>query len=139
MNSSAFFDTNVFVYADDKDSPLKQDRARQLLKEHRRTDSITLSLQVMQEYYATTTKKLGVNPEIAQRKVEMMAKNRVVRFTASDLIGAIELHRLNRLSFWDAMIVHAARLAGVETLFTEDMQHGATIAGVRMVNPFVQD
>jgi predicted nucleic acid-binding protein len=53
------------------------------------------------------------------------------------VIAAIELHRLNRISFWDAMIVHAARLAGVETLYSEDLQHGAVLAGVRIENPFL--
>jgi len=50
-----------------------------------------------------------------------------------DVIAAIELHRLNRVSFWDAMIVHAARLAGTDLLYSEDLQHGAIVAGIRLV------
>jgi predicted nucleic acid-binding protein len=55
----------------------------------------------------------------------------------SDVIAAIELHRLTRISFWDAMIVHAARLAGADLLYSEDLQHGAVLGGVRIDNPFL--
>jgi predicted nucleic acid-binding protein len=54
-----------------------------------------------------------------------------------DVIAAIELHRLHRISFWDAMIVHAARLAATDVIYSEDMQHGAMLAGVRIENPFL--
>jgi len=137
VNSLAFFDTNIFVYGDDDDSPQKQARAVQLIQEYRRADSLVISLQVLQEYYVTATRKLGVDPATAQRKVEVLARSRVLRLTESDVIGGIELHRLHRLSFWDAMILYAARLAGVETVFSEDMQHGAAYGGVRIVNPFL--
>ncbi len=44
----------------------------------------------------------------AQAKVEILERGKVVRFTEHDVIAAIELHRLGPISFWDAMIVHAA-------------------------------
>jgi predicted nucleic acid-binding protein len=53
------------------------------------------------------------------------------------VIVAIELHRLTQISFWDVLIVHAARLAGAAVLYTEDLQPGAVLGGVRVVNPFV--
>jgi predicted nucleic acid-binding protein len=74
---------------------------------------------------------------MAQRKVEILARGRVVRFEASDVIAAIELHRLTQISFWDALIVHAARSAGAGVLYTEDFQPGAVLGGVRVANPFV--
>jgi predicted nucleic acid-binding protein len=78
-----------------------------------------------------------VAPEIAQRKVEILAHGRVVRFDASDVIAAIELHRLTQISFWDALIVHAARSAGAVVLYTEDLQPEAVLGGVRVANPFL--
>jgi predicted nucleic acid-binding protein len=90
----------------------------------------------LQEYFVAATRKLGVAPETAQRKVEILARARVVRFEPGDIIAAIELHRLARISFWDALIVHAARSAGVRTLYSEDLQPGAVLGGVRVVNPF---
>jgi predicted nucleic acid-binding protein len=136
MNGLAFFDTNVLVYADDAASPEKQNRAVALFGEHLRHGTAVVSLQVLQEYFAAATRKLGVAPEVAQRKVEILARAQVVRFEPADVIAAIELHRLTRTSFWDALIVHAARSAGVQVLYSEGFQSGAVIGGVHVVDPF---
>ena len=136
MTRPVFFDTNIYVYSDDASLPAKQEKAIHMIASAQRTGSLVISLQVMQEYFATVTRKLGVEAALAQRKVELMARARVVRFDENDVIAAIELHRLNRISFWDSMIVHAARLAGAEILYSEDLQAGAMLAGVRIVNPF---
>jgi predicted nucleic acid-binding protein len=136
MNGLAFFDTNVLVYADNRSSPKKRTRAIRLLADHLRRGAAVVSLQVLQEYYVAATRKLGVAPELAQRKVEILARARVVRFEAADVIAAIELHRLTGISFWDAPIVHAARSAGAQVLYSEDLQNGASLGGVRVVNPF---
>ena len=138
MSGIAFFDTNILVYTDDDRSPEKQQRATVLLEDYRRRRAAVISLQVLQEYYATITRKFGVDVEHAQRKVELLAHGNVVRFEARDVIAAIELHRLTRISFWDAMIVHAARLAGASVLYTEDLQHGAVLGGVPVANPFLK-
>ena len=138
MSGIAFFDTNILVYTDDDRSPEKQQRATVLLEDYRRRRAAVISLQVLQEYYATITRKFGVDAEHAQRKVELLAHGNVVRFEARDVIAAIELHRLTRISFWDAMIVHAARLAGASVLYTEDLQHGAVLGGVPVTNPFLK-
>jgi predicted nucleic acid-binding protein len=87
-------------------------------------------------YFVTVTRKLGVDPELAQKKVELFTRGRVVRFESSDVVAAIELHRLTRISFWDAMIVHAARLAGAAVLYSEDLQHGSSLGGISILNPF---
>jgi predicted nucleic acid-binding protein len=137
MNRLAFFDTNIFIYADDASEPTRQARAIQLIASYQRASLMVISIQVLQEYFAAATRKLRVDAETAQRKVELLARGRVVRFAGDDVIAAIELHRLNRISFWDAMIVHAARLAGAEVLYSEDLQHGAILAGVRVDNPFL--
>lgn len=137
MKGLAFFDTNILVYADDVASPVKQAKAIGLFSDHRRRDSAVISLQVMQEYFAAVTRKLGVDAEIAQRKVEILARGKVVRFQERDVIAAIELHRLTRVSFWDAMIIHAARAANAAVLYSEDLQHGSVLGGVPVVNPFL--
>ncbi|MBV8207289.1 MAG: PIN domain-containing protein [Acidobacteria bacterium] len=137
MTGLAFFDSNVLVYADDERSAEKQARAISLFSDYQRRDAAVISLQVLQEYFSATTTKLGVSVEIAQKKVELLAAARVVVFEPRDIVAAIELHRLNQISFWDALILHAARQAGAVVLFSEDLQHGAVLAGVRIMNPFV--
>lgn len=139
MTPLSFFDTSILIYSDDESSPQKKKRAIRLFSEHHRAGLAVVSLQVLQEYFAAATRKLQVDPEVAQRKVELLARGRVVRFDSEDVIASIELHRLTRLSFWDAMILHAARLAGAEILYSEDFQHNSIVGGVRIVNPFATD
>ena len=136
MTSLTFFDTNILVYADDAAEPAKQARAISLIAECQRESSLVVSLQVLQEYFVAATRKLGVDPATAQRKVEILARGRVVRFTERDVIAAIELHRLAQISFWDAMIVHAARIANATVLYSEDMANESMIGGIRVRNPF---
>jgi predicted nucleic acid-binding protein len=138
MSGLAFFDTNILVYADDRGSPEKQQKAAALFAAHLQQGTAVVSLQVLQEYFAAATRKLGVPPETAQRKVELMALARVVRFEVADVIAAIEFHRLTHISFWDALIVQAARSVGATILYSEDLQAGSVQSGVRVVNPFAQ-
>ena len=74
MSARTFFDTNVLVYADDKAAPAKQRRALELVAAHRRAGTGVLSLQVLQEYFVTVTRKLGVDAQIVRRKVELLAE-----------------------------------------------------------------
>ena|ERR1700722_19667174 len=132
----SFFDTNVLIYADDKAAPAKQQRAIELLAEHRRARTGVLSLQVLQEYFVTVTRKLRVDVVIARRKVELLAEFDVAAPEVGDILAAIDLHRLHGFSFWDALVVRAAKQAGCGVLYSEDMQGEREIDGVRIVNPF---
>lgn len=100
------------------------------------TGTGVVSTQVLQEYFVSTTRKLGVAPEIAARKVHLFARLGVVVIDVPDIEAAVDLHRLHRLSFWDALILRAAQRGGCDVLYTEDLQDGATLAGVHIENPF---
>lgn len=136
MPGRSFFDTNVLIYADDKADPAKQRRALDLIAEHRRGRTGVVSLQVLQEYFVTVTRKLHLDARIARRKVELLAEFDVATPEVADILAAIDLHRLYGLSFWDALILRAAKEAGCTVLFSEDMQDTREIEGVRIVNPF---
>jgi predicted nucleic acid-binding protein len=136
MSVRSFLDTNILVYADDKAAPVKQRRALALVAQHRRAATGVVSLQVLQEYFVTVTKKLHVDPQIARRKVELIAEFDVVSPGLTDILAAIDLHRLHRFSFWDALVLRAAKQAGCAVLLSEDMQEAQEIDGVKIVNPF---
>jgi predicted nucleic acid-binding protein len=136
MSQLAFFDTNVILYCDDASDPTKRERALDLLYEHQAASRVVISIQVLQEYFAAATRKLKVPAPLAQQKVENLAREKVVRFAEADVIAAIELHRLTSISFWDSMIVHAARIGGARLLYSEDMQDGSVIGGMLIENPF---
>ena len=53
------------------------------------------------------------------------------------VLDAITISATAVLSYWDGLILAAARVAGCDVVLTEDLPHGSTIAGVRIENPFV--
>ena len=136
MSARSFLDTNVLLYSDDRDAPGKRRRALDLLAEHRLARSGVVSLQILQEYFAAATRKLGVEAAIARRKVELFANYHLVVLDVDDVLAAIDLYRLHQLAFWDALVVRAARQGGCSVLYTEDLQDGRSIDGVTIVNPF---
>ncbi len=132
-----FFDTNILLYADDARFAAKQRRAMELILRHREENSAVLSLQVLQEYFSNSTRKLGLDPAEAHRKVEIYSRFQLVEPRLADVLEAIEINRLYRMNYWDAMVLHCAVMSGCRTILTEDLQHGQVIKGVRIVNPFL--
>jgi predicted nucleic acid-binding protein len=136
MPSRSFFDTNILIYADDKAAPVKRRRALELVTEHRRARTGVVSPQVLQEYFVTVTRKLHVDPSIARRKVELLAEFDVATLDVTEILAAIDLHRLHNFSFWDALVIRSAKESGCAVLFSEYMQHARDIDGLQIVNPF---
>ena len=138
MNARSFFDTNILVYADDKSAPSKQKRAIELVAQHRRAGTGVVSMQVLQEYFVTVTRKLAVDAKIARRKVELLAEFDVAAPDVADILAAIDLHRLHSFSFWDGLIIRSAKQAGCSVLLTEDLQDTREIDGLHIINPFAR-
>ena len=136
MSERVFIDTNILVCADDLDAGPKNAIAVNLLRDVITQRRGVISTQVLQEFFVTITKKLKVPAEIAKRKVELLSALDVVRVDEKLILKAIDLHRLELFSFWDALVVRTAIEAGVAALLTEDLQHGRLIEGVRIHNPF---
>ena len=137
MSGRTFVDTNVLVYAADTADPNKQDLARAALRVRAR--EIVLSTQVLAEFYVVVTRRLATpmtEPDAAEAVVQL-ARRPVIAINKELVADAIGIARDARISYWDAQIVAAARAAGCETILTEDLQAGATVAGTRIENPFV--
>jgi predicted nucleic acid-binding protein len=131
----SFFDTNVLVYAQAADEPQKRKTARKLLATHLEDQTAVFSTQVLQEYFVAVT-RTGLPAEIAQQHAATYAQANVVQVTTELILAAIDLHRLHRLSFWDALIVRSARAAGCGVVFSEDMKDVQNYEGVLIQNPF---
>jgi predicted nucleic acid-binding protein len=133
-----FVDTNVLVYARDASEGQKQERALAWLEHLWRTRGGRLSYQVLDEYYVTVTRKLrpGLPQADARADVRSLLAWDPVVVDAEVLESAWRLESRWRVSFWDAAILAAARSAGCEHLLTEDLEHGRTMGGVRVVDPF---
>jgi predicted nucleic acid-binding protein len=136
MSARSFFDTNILICADDKAAPAKQRRALDLVAEHRRARTGVVSLQVLQEYFVTATRKLRIEAHIVRRKVELLAEFDVAAPEVADILAAIDLHRLHGFSFWDALVLRAAKQAGCSVVFSEDMQNMREVDGLEIIDPF---
>jgi predicted nucleic acid-binding protein len=132
----AFLDANILVYAQDRDSPAKRRRSRELIAALAEAGTGVISTQVLQEFYVAATRKLGVAPLAAKGVLQTFKVFEIVQ-TSPDLIAdAIDCSVLNGVSFWDALIVVAAAASGCTVVYSEDLNPGQTIQGVRIENPF---
>lgn len=137
MTAPFFVDTNVLFYAHDPAGGSKRQTARNLLRRGFRDRSAVLSLQVLREFFAAATRKLGLSAEEARRRVELYSRLDVTAESTQDLLAAIDLHRLHGFSIWDCLILRSALKAGCVVLYSEDLQHGRRIDGLEITNPFL--
>ena len=136
MSGRIFLDTNVLLHALDRREKGKQSLAREVIGDLVKKGEPVISTQVVQEAYVGATKKLGVAPHLARRWVEQLQNFEVLEIGMSHIQQAIDCAILNQLSFWDGLIVVAAEAAQCLYLYTEDMNSGQIIRGVKLVNPF---
>ena len=136
----SFVDTNVLVYAEDRDAKAKHDVARDLIVELWEDRNGVLSVQVLQEFYVNVTRKLKkpLTNAKALEVVEEYLTWTIVENTGKLLTNAIELQQRAHLSFWDAMVVQAAIEAGCDKLYSEDLNVGQRFGSLVVVNPFKQ-
>ena len=137
MSGRALVDTNVLLYAEDGDAGIKHERARDVIRELMAADELVLSTQILQEFFAAGTRKLKIPHDDMRAQVERYARLDVVIVRPEIILAAIDLHRARSISFWDALVVKAASVAGCRRVLSEDMQHGEVLDGVRIENPFL--
>jgi predicted nucleic acid-binding protein len=133
-----FVDTNVLLYAHDASETEKQPIARELLEELWADRSGVVSTQVLQEFYVVATRKFQppMRRSEAREIVTLYATWSVVQVDVGLILDAAALEDRAQLSFWDALIVEAARRAGAVRLVSEDFQAGRRLAGITIDNPF---
>jgi predicted nucleic acid-binding protein len=133
-----FVDANVLVYAFDTSAGDKKTRAEALLARLWTSQAGCLSVQVLQEFFVIITGKVPrpLSAATAAERIREFSAWLVFSPTAADVLAAIALQQETKLSFWDAMIVTAALESGCETLWSEDLNAGQVIRGVRVRNPF---
>jgi predicted nucleic acid-binding protein len=136
--SGEFIDSNILVYAHDPTTPEKHLSARALVERLWAEHTGLLSVQVMQEFFWITTRKIPapLAPGEALAVLEDLTHWPVYSPRAADVLEAVRLAESARVSFWDAMILTAARRLGADVLWSEDLSHGQTVEGVTIRNPF---
>ena len=139
MSAKTFVDTNVLIYAHDVDAGRKHESAQHILRQLWSERAGVLSTQVLQEFYVHVRRKIATplsNP--AARAVVDSYLVWCAETTPAEITAAFRIEDEAGISFWDALIVAAARKAGAHRLLTEDLNAGQIICGVRIENPFTE-
>lgn len=134
--SKIFLDTNILVYALDGHDQKKQKSARRVVTMVSKNETPVISTQILQELYVTATTKLRVEPFLAKSIIHAYENMEIVNIDANLIREAIDTSILNKISFWDSLVIVAAESARCEALYTEDLNPGQIIRSVRIENPF---
>ncbi len=134
-----FVDTNILVYAHDRDAGGRHERAYRVMAELWQSGAGTLSTQVLQEFYVTVTRKIPspLSPARARALIEPYTSWHVETAEPADVLRASEIRERHQLSFWDALIIAIADKAGANVLYSEDLNNGQSIEGLTIVNPLI--
>ena len=136
--SKIFIDTNILVYTVDNFNAKKKIKARNILKEMAKVNRPVISTQVLQEFYVIGTTKLKIDPILTKNILHTFENMEIVAIDTFLIKEAIDTSVLNKISFWDALIVVSAESAKCEKIYTEDLNHGQIIRGVKIENPLMQ-
>jgi predicted nucleic acid-binding protein len=118
----------------DTGEPTKRVRAQEAVNEL--GDRIVVSTQVLQEFYWVATRKKMLSPSAARTVVDEFTQGSVVASSPALVLAAIDLSLVMGYTLWEALILQAALEGGCGRVLTEDLQHGQTIRGLRIENPF---
>jgi predicted nucleic acid-binding protein len=136
MTAPVFVDTNVFVYCFDTADPTKFQAAREWRSELWKHRLGRISFQVLQELYWTGTQKWPLLRKELQAEIRDLLEWHPVVINSEILEHGWEIQARYKISFWDSLIVAAAKAASCRYLLTEDSQEGREMDGVVVVNPF---
>lgn len=131
-----FIDTNIWLYAciqgDDADKSIT---ANALIRE----SLPIVSTQVINEICVNLVRKARFEETLIRKLIDAFYdKYPVIELGQTILVGSSQVRERYGFSFWDGLIVSCALSAGVNCLYSEDMQHGLVIdSKLRIVNPFI--
>lgn len=139
MNAPVFVDSNVLIYAVDEGDPRKHQAARLWRAELWKSRRGRLSFQVLQEFYANVIRKWPAAREQAQAEIRNLLTWKPVLTDELILEDGWRIQDRHQVSFWDALIIAAAKAASCGYLLTEDLQANQDFDGLIIVNPFRSD
>jgi predicted nucleic acid-binding protein len=137
-DAPVFVDSNVLLYAVDEADPDKQRVAMNWRAELWKSRRGRVSFQVLGEFYVNALRKQPAAREEARAEVRDLLAWNPVMADAALLEHGWKLQDRYQLSYWDALIVAAAKAALCRYLLTEDLQAGQQLDGIEVVNPFVR-
>jgi predicted nucleic acid-binding protein len=139
MTAPVFVDSNIFLYAVDDADPRKQRVARDWRAELWKSRLGRVSFQVLNEFYVNALRLKPAASDQARAEVRDLLAWHPVVVDAAVIERGWKLQDRYRLSFWDSLIVAAAKTASCGFLLTEDLENGQKLDGMEVVNPFLRE
>lgn len=139
MKDKTFLDTNIFVYSFDSTHKNKQKIAQRLIKNALENHTGIISTQIIQEFFNVAAKKFESPPTYATCKeyLEKIFVPLCEIFPSIILLAeALSIREETKYGFYDSLIISAAIQGNCNILYTEDMQDGQNMRGVKILNPF---
>lgn len=139
MSARFFLDTNVFVYTFDHTAPAKGKKAAHLIHRAVDTGEGIVSYQVVQEFFNVALRRFSQPMTIADAEQYLITVFRpllAVHSSPAIYVEALRVLAKHRLAWYDSLIVASALEGQCAVLYTEDLQHGREIEGLRIENPF---
>ena len=137
MAEKYFVDTNILIYAHDRSTGIKHERARQLIERLWTSGEGVLSTQVLQELCVNLRRKVAKPVPVDELRglIRDYLSWEIVVNTPEAVLRAFEIEVRYKTSFWDALILHAVEQSGAAVLYSEDLSHGQRYGAVEVVNP----
>jgi predicted nucleic acid-binding protein len=130
---------NILVYAMDRRSGARQASAARIIDLARQADC-WLALQAISEFFAAVTRKRLVAAAAARdQALDWLTMFPTASASATAVRDALALAAARRASYWDALLLRTVAETGCTAILTEDLADCATLAGVRVINPFAGD
>ena len=134
-----FLDTNILVYSFDSSSPQKQRIALDLIEQALSSRRGVISSQIVQEFLNVALGKFARPMTVSEAReyLHTILMPLCQHYPSlADYDQALLVKETSGYSFYDALVVSAAAVMGCQTLYSEDLQTGRSINGVRILNPF---
>ena len=132
-----FVDSNVFVYAIDKNTTAKQKKARRIVADAFAVRATyRISSQVLAEFSSVAIRKLGIATPLLLSLLSEMGKISHVAVDNALVSRAVEIQGIYGIQYYDAQIVAAAERIGCDNILTENLNDGQMYCGILAVNPF---
>jgi predicted nucleic acid-binding protein len=131
------FDTNILIYAAQKNEPAERDVRSISLMEQLGSAGAIIPLQVVGEFInACRRKKIASLADASMRASLWLELYDCPATAPTDYLEAAALSNKHDLQYFDALIITVAARAGATMLLSEDMQDGLELEGIRIINPF---
>ena len=136
MTGRYFLDTNFFVYLFSKDEVKKREICYRVFQEFDQKSHVVISTQVLKEFAAVMIGKIKMDPLKVKNIIDDLSEFEVIDTNIKIIKQAIDIQILNQLSFWDSLVISAAKSANCSVILTEDMNDGQVIDELRIQSPF---